>query len=108
MKGNSQHQVTMVWLVMFAFISFLLASIAVVSQNEAKSRGIENTWFSRLIGKQTKTVDTIGDDADPYIEEIGNIANDYDYVEPEETLREKVIRETNERFIQIIGIQEIE
>lgn len=100
MKGNSQQHVSLIWFVMFAIISFLLASIAVVSQNdEAKEK---RWWLSKKEKPKTEMTE------DEEINELNNLINDYEYTEPEENLREQVIRETNERFITIVGLNPIE
>jgi hypothetical protein len=98
MKGNSQQQVSLIWFVMFAIIAFLLASIAVVSQNDTD----EKKWFSKKAKQKTELTE------DEEINELNSLINDYEYTDPEETMREKVIRETNERFAIIVGLQEIE
>ena len=49
-----------------------------------------------------------GEVEDPIIDEINNILNHPDYVAPEETPREMVIREYNQRFVYMIGVQDID
>ena len=100
MKGNSQQQVTLVWFIMFAIISFVIAGVAVVAQNDGTDEN--KWWFSKKEKPKTEMTE------DEEINELNNLINDYEYVEHEETMRERVIRETNERFITIIGLQDID
>ena len=86
---------------MFAVISFFLAGIAVVGQTDEDG----NSWLSK---KGKKTTQMTEEQFDEEINEINHLTSDYDYVEPEETVKERIVREYNERFAYMIGGYEIE
>lgn len=79
---------------MFAIISFVIAGVVVVAQNDGTS---ENKWW---FAKKEKPKTEMTEDEE--INELNSLINDYEYVEPEETPKERVIREYNQRFQMMI------
>ena len=109
MKGKSQHQVTLVWLFMLSIVSLVIATLTVIDRNnDAMREG--DSWLSRKGGGRIMSM-TGGDGEeveDPIIDVINDILNHPDYVAPEETPKERVIREYNQRFQMMISDDYIE
>ena len=68
-----------------------------------------DSWLSKKGGGRiTSLTSGDGEMEDPIIDEINNILYHPDYIAPEETPRERVIREYNQRFVYMIGVQDID
>ena len=93
---------------MLSIVSLVIATLTVIDRNNDPMRE-GNSWLStRGGGRIMSLTGGDGEVEDPIIDEIINILNHPDYVAPEETPREIVIREYNQRFLMMINDDYVE
>lgn len=92
---------------MLSIVSLVIATLTVIDRNNDPMR--DNSWLStRGGGRIMSLTGGDGEVEDPIIDEINSILNHPDYVAPEETPREIVIREYNQRFLMMISDDYVE